>query len=85
MIRGAIVRKGKLLSILILAVAAPLEAETQAGPPLGMAAWLGMIVLIVLLVASIFAYHLITDPRRRRRGQVDGGYRGGPSARGESK
>ncbi len=35
MIRGAIVRKGKLLSILILAVAAPLEAETQAGAPLG--------------------------------------------------
>lgn len=54
-----------MLSILILAVAAPLEAETQAGPPLGTAAWLGMMVLIVLLVVSIFAYHIVTDPRRR--------------------
>jgi peptidoglycan/LPS O-acetylase OafA/YrhL len=88
MIRGAIVRKGKLLSILILAVAAPLEAETQAGPPLGTAAWLGMMVLIVLLVVSIFAYHIVTDPRRRRRGQADGreaGHSGGPSARGASQ
>ena len=84
MIRGTIARAGKLLSILILAVVAPLEAETKAGPPLGTAAWLGMIVLIVLLVASIFAYHIVADPRRRRRGQADGegaGPSGGPSAR----
>jgi peptidoglycan/LPS O-acetylase OafA/YrhL len=87
MIRGTLARTGTLLSMLILAVAAPLEAETKAGPPLGTAAWLGMIVLIVLLVASIFAYHIVTDPRRRRRGQADGGpagHRGAPSARGGS-
>ena len=78
MIRGTLARTGKLLSMLILAVAAPLGAETQAGPPLGTAAWLGMIVLIVLLVASIFAYHIVTDPRHRRRGRADGGAAGHP-------
>ena len=71
--RGTLARAGTLLSILILAVAAPLGAETQAGPPLGTAAWLGMIVLVVLLVVSIFAYHIVTDLRRRRQGQADGG------------
>ena len=88
MIRGTMARTGKLLSILVLALAAPLAAETQAGPPLGTSAWLGLIVLIVLLVASIFAYHIVTDPRRRRRGHADGGaagHRVAPSARGESK
>ena len=78
--RGTLARAGTLLSILILAVAAPLEAETQAGPPLGTAAWLGMIVLVVLLVVSIFAYHIVTDPHRRCRGQADGGA-AAPSAR----
>ena len=80
MIRGTVTRTGKLLSILMLAAATPLEAQMQAGPPLGTAAWLGMIVLAVLLVVSIFAYHILTDPRRRSGGQP-ASRRGKPSGR----